>query len=194
MQLTSSSRSVICSEISGWFRRAVSQNSGIPFTSAASFSSLTSVILAPSSSSSSSSSESAFWPASISASVGSTPPATMAARRSYRGLYLSRNCPSAWASVNDDRTHLLLQLQDGELELALNLGVLLLHTLEAVDPPLDGRRQVLDVARRAPNEALQPVLREGEKSRVLARVSCAPLLPSSFSQRPAHTDTPWPAN
>jgi hypothetical protein len=42
---------------------------------------------------------------------------------------------------------LLLELEDLLLELGLKLGVLLLHTLEAVNAPPDGSGQRLDIAR-----------------------------------------------
>ena len=95
--LTSSSRSVMVSEIGTWFFRAVNQNSGTPsILSSPSFFSSISSTLASSSSSSSSLSSSDFLPASTSSPVGSALPVMMARRRSYRGVYFSRN----WESVS----------------------------------------------------------------------------------------------
>lgn len=156
------------SEMATWFLKAVNQNSGIPVTfESSSFSSVTSEIRAPSSSSSSSS-ESAACPASTSASVGSALPAIMASRRSYNGAYLSRNCRLAcFPYVTKRTTCLLLQHENGHLELALDLGVLDLNTLQAVNPSSDRRGKRLDVAGRAANELIELLLSKSKESRVL---------------------------
>lgn len=62
---------------------------------------------------------------------------------------------------------LLLELEDLLLELGLELGVLLLDTLEAVDTSPHGRGERLDVARGAADEAGELVLHHGDKARVL---------------------------
>jgi len=69
--------------------------------------------------------------------------------------------------VYQSPTCLLLEHQDRHLELALNLGVLNLHTLQAVDSSLDRRRERLDVTGRAADELVELVLREREQGRVL---------------------------
>jgi hypothetical protein len=53
---------------------------------------------------------------------------------------------------------LLLKLENLLLELSLELGVLLLHALEAVNASADGSRQRLDVARRLANKTGELVL------------------------------------
>ena len=74
---------------------------------------------------------------------------------------------SARAYVYESPTCLLLEHQDRHLELAFNLGVLNLDTLQAVDSSLDRRRERLDVTGRAADELVELVLREREQGRVL---------------------------
>lgn len=62
---------------------------------------------------------------------------------------------------------LLLELEDLLLELSLELGVLLLHALEAVNTSADGSRQRLDVAGRLADKAGELVLHHGNEARVL---------------------------
>lgn len=73
--------------------------------------------------------------------------------------------------VHASQTHLLLDLKDGQLELGLDLRVLDLEALEAVNTPADGGRQRLDVSRRAADERAELVLREREERGVLFVVS-----------------------
>jgi len=60
-----------------------------------------------------------------------------------------------WGELGEE---LLLELENLLLELSLELGVLLLHTLEAVNTSADGSRQRLDVARGLSNKARELVL------------------------------------
>lgn len=64
-------------------------------------------------------------------------------------------------------TNLLLQLEDGQLELALNLRMLGLHTLQTIDSSSDRRRERLNVTRRLADKAVKLGLGKGEKRRVL---------------------------
>lgn len=64
-------------------------------------------------------------------------------------------------------TNLLLQLEDGQLELALNLRMLGLHTLQTIDSSSDRRRERLNVTRRLADKAVKLRLGKGEKRRVL---------------------------
>jgi hypothetical protein len=64
-------------------------------------------------------------------------------------------------------THLLLELEDGHLELALNLRVLDLDALEAVETTTDRCGEGLDVSRGRADESAKLALGEREKGRVL---------------------------
>lgn len=68
-------------------------------------------------------------------------------------------------------TYLLLEEQNSHLELALDLGVLDLNTLQTVNPSSDGRWQRLDVTRGLADELVEFVLGQSEESRVLQQVS-----------------------
>lgn len=70
-------------------------------------------------------------------------------------------------SVRCGTTHLLLDLEDGELELGLDLRVLDLEALQAVDTPADGRGKRLDVARGTADERAELALGESEERGVL---------------------------
>lgn len=63
--------------------------------------------------------------------------------------------------------HLLLQVQELELELGLDLGVLDLDTLEAVDTASDGRREGLNIARRLADETTELFLSKRKQRGVL---------------------------
>jgi hypothetical protein len=65
------------------------------------------------------------------------------------------------------RTHLLLDLEDGELELGLDLRVLDLEALQAVNTPADGRGKRLDVARGTADERAELALGKSEERGVL---------------------------
>jgi len=69
--------------------------------------------------------------------------------------------------VTKRTTCLLLQHENGHLELALDLGVLDLNTLQAVNPSSDRRGKRLDVAGRAANELIELLLSKSKESRVL---------------------------
>ena len=64
-------------------------------------------------------------------------------------------------------THLLLDLEDGELELGLDLRVLDLEALQAVDTPANSRRKRLDVAGGTADERAELALGESEERGVL---------------------------
>jgi hypothetical protein len=66
-------------------------------------------------------------------------------------------------------SYLLLNLEDGELELRLDLRVLDLDTLQAVDTPADSRGERLDVARGAADQRAKLGLGESEERGVLLR-------------------------
>ncbi len=78
-----------------------------------------------------------------------------------RLLRLSRP-PSA-----ESTTHLLLQLQNLQLELVLDLCVILLNSLQALNPSLDSRSKRVDVARRLANESGESTLDHLKESGVL---------------------------
>lgn len=64
-------------------------------------------------------------------------------------------------------TDLLLDLQDLPLELALDLSVLGLDSLQSFDTSLDSGSQRLDVSRRLADQRSETVLHHAEKSGVL---------------------------
>jgi hypothetical protein len=64
-------------------------------------------------------------------------------------------------------TDLLLKLQDGDLELGLDLGVLGLNTLQTVNAAADSWGQGLDVSRGLADKRAELVLGQREQSRVL---------------------------
>lgn len=72
-----------------------------------------------------------------------------------------------WCRVCAVATHLLLDLKDGELELGLDLRVLDLETLQAVDTPADSRGKRLDVSGGTADERAELALGERKKSGVL---------------------------
>lgn len=67
-------------------------------------------------------------------------------------------------------TDLLLDLQNFPLELAFDLGMLGLDSLQSLDSSLDGGSQRLDVSGRLADQRSETVLHHAEESRVLRTV------------------------
>jgi hypothetical protein len=63
--------------------------------------------------------------------------------------------------------HLFLQLENGDLELGLDLGVVGLDALEAVNAAANGGGESLDVTRRLTDERAELALRESKERGVL---------------------------
>lgn len=79
------------------------------------------------------------------------------------------------------RTDLLLKIQDGHLELALDLRVLDLHTLETIDPPSHRGRQARNVAGWSADQVAELGLRQSEKGGVLPNKCGISYDPSLFT-------------
>lgn len=77
------------------------------------------------------------------------------------------SCSVRHPLTGNGELYLLLDLEDFPLELALNLCVLGLDSLQSLDSPLDGRGQRLEVSGRLANERSQSVLHHVEQSGVL---------------------------